>query len=160
VFDLCLQVYLRPYSIEEAQCQPGYKPGPQHSELQVLLILDLSLAKPLIGFLFGVLAAIAVLLLEQTDHLVVLATRLFQIVVGELALSHLACPLISLPLALKHVSVHAYPPDIHQNELPARIAFLTLNNQCTNGESQGSLKVPVVASSWSPISQPITMHLR
>jgi hypothetical protein len=84
-------------------------------------IFSLSLAKSLIEFLVSLPAAVAVLLLDQTDHLVGLNTRLFQVIVGELAPPYFGLSRISLSLAFKYV---LYPPETYQNELPTRVTFL------------------------------------
>ena len=88
----------------------GYKPGFQRAELRswdsVLLQAICSFLKPSIEFIFGVLASVAILLLEQADELIVLTANPFQVIVGQLA-----PPLFNLaphffPLAFIYIFVH------------------------------------------------------
>jgi hypothetical protein len=87
-------------------------------------MIGLSLAKPPIEFLFGVLTGIAVLLLDQTDELIGFASYPVQVVVGEFTPPFFDLTPHFLPLAFKYVFVQAallrwYPP----NKLLARIAL-------------------------------------
>jgi len=70
------------------------------------ILAGLGLFQPTIEFLFGLLAGVAILLLEQADELIGLATRPVQVIVGEFAppLSDLTSHF--LPFAFEYVPVH------------------------------------------------------
>ena len=61
---------------------------------------------PPVEFLFGALAGVAILLLEQADDLFGIAARLFQIIVGELAPPLFDLAPHFLPLAFENILVH------------------------------------------------------
>ena len=83
-------------------------------------LAGLGLFQPTLEYLFGLLAGVAILLLEQADELIGLAPRLVQVVVGEFAplLSDLASHF--LPLAFEYVPVHPVTLLFPSNKQPLR----------------------------------------
>jgi hypothetical protein len=105
-------------------------------------MIGLSLAKPPIEFLFGVLTGLAVLLLDQTDELIGFATHPVQVVVGEFTPPFFDLTPHFLPLTFKYVFVQAalLRRDPPKQASCRNCLVLTLLNQYRDGASQERLK--------------------
>jgi len=82
------------------------QPKPQASRASNFLSRLFHICNPLVEFLFGSLAGVAVLLLEQADDLFGIAVCLFQFIVGEFAPPLFDLALHFLPLAFENILVH------------------------------------------------------
>lgn len=119
--------------------------------------LPLHLLYPPVKLLFGALAGVAILLLEQADDLFGIAGRLFQVVVGEFAPPFFDLAAHFLPLAFEDILIHililiffqiSCPCCLHQRSRPRSAQdFQTASPpEVLLRESNRGLDKPVVSS--------------